>query len=237
MATPQYDDVFVKNLFDRMGRTYDLVNLLSSFGFSEFWRWRCVANLPMTPGAEVCDMMAGTGECWPYIRRCGGAAIISIDFSPAMVARQKRRRCGKGLRIDARCENAVSTSIPSASVDFVVGAFCLKTLDLDAVKGFADEIRRILRPGGHFSLIEISVPENRALAKLYRWDVNSVIPMIGRLCLGDIACYRMLGVYTEAFGSCARIASVFQESSLTVTVKRHFYGCASSLVGYKAMVR
>jgi demethylmenaquinone methyltransferase/2-methoxy-6-polyprenyl-1,4-benzoquinol methylase len=107
MATPQYDDIFVKGLFDRMGRTYDLVNLVSSLGFSEFWRWQCVANLPISAGAEVCDMMAGTGECWGYIRRRGGAAITGIDFSQAMAARQKRRRAGHGVRIDVRCENAL----------------------------------------------------------------------------------------------------------------------------------
>jgi demethylmenaquinone methyltransferase/2-methoxy-6-polyprenyl-1,4-benzoquinol methylase len=178
-------------------------------------------------------MMAGTGECWPYIRRRGGAAITSIDFSRAMVARQKRRRSSKGLRIDVRCENALATSLPSASVDFVVSAFGLKTLDPHALRRFGGEIRRILRPGGHFSLIEISVPADWALARLYRWYVNGVIPMIGRLCPGDTECYRMLGVYTEAFGSCSKIAPVFQELGLAVTVKRHFYGCATSLVGRK----
>lgn len=60
-----------------MGRTYDLVNLVSSFGFSAFWRRQCVANLPITPGACVCDMMAGTGECWSHILRRGANHAVT----------------------------------------------------------------------------------------------------------------------------------------------------------------
>ena len=37
-----YDDAEVQDLSDRMGPTYDIVNLISSFGLSEFWRRQCV---------------------------------------------------------------------------------------------------------------------------------------------------------------------------------------------------
>ncbi len=118
-------------------------------------------------------------------------------------------------------------------MDFVVSAFGLKTLDAGAVRRFGSEIRRILKVGGQFSLIEISFPEDWVFAPLYRRYVMSVIPLIGKLCLGDIECYRMLGVYTAAFGSCSAVAPIFRELGLEVSVKSHFFGCATSLVGRK----
>lgn len=45
MQPISYDDAHVKSLFDRMGRTYDLVNMVSSLGFSVHWRRECARNL------------------------------------------------------------------------------------------------------------------------------------------------------------------------------------------------
>jgi demethylmenaquinone methyltransferase/2-methoxy-6-polyprenyl-1,4-benzoquinol methylase len=59
----RYRDEFVQSLFDRMGPTYDAVNLLSSFGFSRCWRRICVKNAAVAPGDRVCDMMAGSIAC------------------------------------------------------------------------------------------------------------------------------------------------------------------------------
>jgi demethylmenaquinone methyltransferase/2-methoxy-6-polyprenyl-1,4-benzoquinol methylase len=233
VTQPQYDDVYVQALFDRMGRTYDVVNLVSSFGFSALWRRQCVANLPIMPGARVCDMMAGTGECWTYALSKGAGTLISVDFSPVMIRRQELRRSELSSLVDVRCENALSTSIASESIDCVVCAFGLKTLNNEGLRQFAFEIRRILKPNGRFSLVEISSAENWFLGWLYRWYLTSIVPMIGKVCLGDIDCYRKLGVYTKAFGSCSTAAATFRDVGLETSIQNHFFGCASSLVGRK----
>jgi demethylmenaquinone methyltransferase/2-methoxy-6-polyprenyl-1,4-benzoquinol methylase len=227
-----YEDAYVKALFDRMGPTYDAVNLVSSFGFSALWRRLCVLNAEILPGATVCDVMAGSGECWPYIapRR---ASIISIDFSPVMVERQVKRKTQFGASVDVRCEDALHTSVPSGSIDCVVSAFGLKTLSRESVAIFASEVARMLRPGGRISLIEISTADGWLLAPAYRWYVNSVIPVIGKICLGDIECYRMLGEYTGRFGSCDWLAPLFSNAGIEVSTRSHFFGCATSLVGFK----
>lgn len=233
MSPEQYDDQYVAALFDRMGPTYDLVNRLSSFGFCEWWRYECVRNAEIRPGAVVCDFMAGSGECWPYLRRRAAGRVIAVDFSPVMVQRQRRRIPTQRLVIESRLENATRTSIPAESVDCIVGAFGLKTLAPESLAAFAREINRLLRPGGRFSLLEISDAQGWAGARLYRWYMSRVIPLLGKMLLGDIECYRMLGVYTAAFGSCERIAPIFASAGLRVAVRSHFFGCASSLIGCK----
>jgi ubiquinone/menaquinone biosynthesis methyltransferase len=232
MATNNYEDAFVQNLFDRMGPTYDIVNLVSSFGFSEWWRLRCVRAAGISQGSLVCDMMSGSGECWRYILNRGGS-VVSVDFSRGMSNRQSQRNTKIGGPVDIRCENALHTSINSDSVDFVVSAFGLKTLNRDSLESFAAEIRRILRPGGRFSLLEISTAEAWVLGPIFRWYVNRVVPMIGKLLLGDIECYRMLGRYTNEFKSCDHVLDIFKSAGLEVAVQRHFCGCATSLVGAK----
>lgn len=231
MTASQYDDKFVAQMFDRMGPTYDLVNRLSSFGFCELWRYQCVRHAHIQPGDIVCDMMAGSGECWPYLRHRQVSKIIAIDFSPIMVQRQQRRRLQHPGQIEVREENATQTTLAAQSVDCVVAAFGLKTLSEESLAAFARELKRILKPGGRFSLFEISSAEDWWLGPLYRWYVSVLIPQIGRLLLGDIECYRMLGVYTQAFGSCERVAPLFRNAGFQVEVRRHFFGCATALVG------
>lgn len=224
------DDVFVQSLFDQMGPTYSVMNVVTSFGFSEFWRWRCARNAKIRSGSRVCDMMAGSGECWRYISG-RETAIVSVDFSEYMVSRQMRRK-EKGVRNIVICEeNAVATSIADASVDHVVSAFGLKTLGQTDLRALAQEIRRILKPGGTFSLLEISCPEIPLLRPVYLFYLSRIIPIFGKLCLGDIESYRMLGRYTVEFDSCRKLIPVFEQANLEVRLRNHFFGCATSLVG------
>ena len=232
MNETPHDDDFVKELFDRMGPTYSATNLITSFGFSEFWRKSCVVGAGIGSGTLVCDMMAGSGECWRHIRS-DVSKIVSIDFSTFMSERQKKKRQMDAREIDVVCENAISTSLADSSVDHVVSAFGLKTLSDHAFESFAFELMRILKPGGSFSLLEISIPRNGLLRVPYTWYISSVIPLVGKLLLGDIDCYRMLGAYTREFHSCERLVPVFREVGLTVSMQEHFFGCATSLVGTK----
>ncbi|MDR3459517.1 MAG: class I SAM-dependent methyltransferase [Verrucomicrobiae bacterium] len=230
--TPNYDEKYVAHLFDQMGPSYDVMNLITSFGFSEVWRAQCVGNLKITKGAVVADLMAGSGECWTYLRRRlrGTGKILSVDISPVMCRRQKARLGCAGSPVDIRCENALAMSLADGSVDHVISGFGLKTFNADQLNRLAAETFRILRPGGSCSFIEISVPEARLLQMLYGWYISSVIPLVGKAFLGGIDCYQMLGIYTAAFGSCAGCADIFRNAGFAVTVKKHFFGCATSLV-------
>lgn len=150
-----------------------------------------------------------------------------------MSERQHARNQKGHLGVDVRCENALETSLDNDSIDRVISAFGLKTLQQAGVARFAQEIRRVLKPGGRFSLLEISTAEGWLFAPIYRLYMNAVVPVIGQLCLGDMDCYRMLGAYTASFGSCHRVAPAFIKAGLHVSVHTHFFGCATSLVGIK----
>ena len=227
-----YDDEYVRSLFDRMGRSYNFVNMVSSFGFSRWWREQCVQLSKIQPGDQVCDLMAGGGECWrPILRRTD--ALVSIDFSTVMVERQVGLRSRLSAAVDVRCENALESSLKSESLDVIVCVFGLKTLDSPGLARLATEVARVLKPGGRFSFLEISRADQWWAGPLYRWYLSSVIPTIGKLCLGDIDCYRMLGKYTNAFGSCEVVLPHFERAGLDCRLHQHFFGCATSITGRK----
>lgn len=190
-AAPSYNEVEIAALFDRMGPSYDLINRVASFGFCELWRAQCVGNFPMHSGAVVIDLMAGSGECWPYIQRKirPEGRLWSVDFSPVMCARQRQRNARRGhgaAPVEILCENALSLTLPDARADFVVSAFGLKTFDTTRLHQLAAETFRLLKPGGCCSFLEISVPPAPALQWSYLFYIDAIVPAIGRMLLGDL---------------------------------------------------
>ena len=87
--------------------------------------------------------------------------------------------------------------------------------------------------GGTYSFIEISVPDARALRIAYMFYMKRVIPLVGRVLLGNPANYRLLGTYTEEFGDCAHFARCLERAGLEATFVRYFFGCATGVVGRK----
>jgi len=219
-----------------MSASYDIVNLISSFGFSEIWRAACVRNLSIPPGANVADLMSGSGECWPYLsRRLGqGGRILSVDISSAMCKRQQQRLSRfHGAAVEIIQGNALKLKQSDGSLDFIISAFGLKTFDHPSLKRLAAETFRLLRKGGSCSFLEISLPPSRLLRVPYHLYIGTLIPQLGRIFLKNIECYRMLGVYTEAFGSCAQVVEHFRSAGFHVTLKSHFFGCATSIIATK----
>src|SRR5205814_456615 len=137
-----------------------IVNLISSFGFAALWRKQCIRKIDVRPGMNVVDLMTGMGELCPELARRVGrsGSIRAIDLSPAMCrhARENSLRCI--CRIEITEGDALCCDLESDSADVVVSSFGLKTFSARQIGQLAEQIARILKPGGSFSLLEISIP-------------------------------------------------------------------------------
>jgi demethylmenaquinone methyltransferase/2-methoxy-6-polyprenyl-1,4-benzoquinol methylase len=111
----------------------------------------------------------------------------------------------------------------------------LKTFNRDQQSLLATRVADILRPGGAFSFIEISVPRSALLRAVYMAYLKRVIPLVGRVLLGNPECYRMLGIYTEAFGDATHFAECLRRAGLRATYTSYFFGCATGVKGIKPL--
>lgn len=232
-----YDPAFVENLFDDMSASYDRMNYVTSFGFSEVWRKQCARQLDIQPGKTTVDLMTGMGECWHHILRdsSDSSRLIALDFSTEMIRRAAAKKSKIGNReIEILKENVFENSIPDHCADYVISGFGLKTFNEEQLNCLAAEINRILKPGGRFSLIDVSVPPNPVLKLFYLFYLKRVIPFLGRVFLGNPETYRMLGVYTEAFQNARQVEAVFRKHAFEVAYLEYFFGCASGIKGRKA---
>ena len=230
MSQARYDPQSVRKLFDEMAATYGRINLISSFGFTARWRHQCTENLPLDRAQCVFDLMSGMGELWRSLARglSPSATVIGVDISAEMTKRSSRER---GFRV--LVQDVLDGDVPDGVADVVVCSFGLKTFDCEQQRSLARIVQRLLKPGGTYSFVEISVPRFGPLRFLFMFYLKYMIPWIGRLLLGDPQCYRMLGAYTEAFGSASYFGSCLNEAGLETESVRYFFGCATGVRGVK----
>lgn len=236
-----YDPAFVANLFDRCSANYRWWSAISSFGFIFLWRRQCVGLLasPIRQGAVAVDLMAGTGEVWPHLLRRFPAlgTITAIDISHSMhleaVDRLHGQYADKITHLEA---NALQTDLPTDHADIVISTFGLKTFDANQQTILANQIARILKPGGGFSLIEASDPKGWMLRPFYRFYLDRLLPQIERLFLKGANDFSMIGTYTRNFGDSSHMEQALRNAGLSVKLNKHFFGCATSVSGQKLHV-
>ena len=231
-----YDPKYVENLFDDMSHSYTKMNYITSFGFSERWRRQFLQDFDIKEEEIVVDLMTGMGECWRHIFKNAHpkSKVIALDFSSEMIKRATlNREQFPERQIDIRNENILESSIKNESADYVISGFGLKTFNTEQLHQLAKEIERILKIGGQFSLIDISIPKNSFLRFFYLFYMKQVIPILGKLFLGNPETYKMLGIYAEAFQNAREVVTIFEEYDFEVKYESYFFGCATGVKGVK----
>lgn len=231
-----YNPDFVKALFNGMSRSYERMNFITSFGFSIRWRRQFLQSFKKTNHkVEIMDLLTGMGETWASTKnKFPGSRITALDFSDGMLAYAKKKsRSAYNDEIMVLQQDILQNELPANHYDFVTCAFGLKTFNAEQLAILAFQTKRILKTGGQFSFVEVSKPPNKMLNFLYGFYLGRVIPILGKILLGNPEEYKMLWKYTEEFGDAKRAKKIFENAGLKVTFNSYFFGCATGFYGEK----
>jgi demethylmenaquinone methyltransferase/2-methoxy-6-polyprenyl-1,4-benzoquinol methylase len=232
-----YSPAYVKDLFDRVSNTYGYTNYIASFGFTERWRKQCVEKLGQLPKDAVgFDLMCGRGETWRQLFRKHPsiARLTALDISPEMIrGAQDHAQKLNTTNVEFLQVDVFENDIPSASADFILSTFGVKTFNASQLEHLSREISRVLKVGGVFSLIEVSEPRGWWLRPLYMFYLLRVMPIIEKLFLGYSYGFSMIGVYVTRFGDSTQLKRHLEQQGLEVEFKRYFFGCATGVSGIK----
>ena len=235
-----YDEQFVGNLFNRMSKTYGAANYVSSFGFTERWRKQCIREINWHSKIENgFDLMSGMGETWNIINKeCKqNHQLVGVDISSVMNLKANEKINNyKSLEISVQEENVLRNKIDSNSSDYIVSTFGLKTFSDEQLKILAKQVNRILKLDGQFAFIEISKPQNKLLLIPYMFYLKLLIPLIGKIFMGNSSDYKMLGIYCEKFKDCEKFKLYLEKEGLQVKMCKYFFGCATGVKGKKVYV-
>ena len=189
----------VEAMFDNIANEYDRFNYLASFNIDRIWRKRAISSLKPFAPRNVLDIATGTGDLALLIENIlKPESIIGCDISEGMmqVAREKCRRRGiTNIRFEK--EDCTALSYPDNSFDALTSSFGVRNFqELEKALG---EMHRVLRPGGHLVILELSSPTRFPMKQLFPVYAKYVMPTLGRLFSKDAKAYRYLPESIAAF--------------------------------------
>ena len=189
----------VARMFNSISSNYDRLNHLLSLGIDRIWRKKAINYLSKFNPAKILDVATGTGDFAIQAAVIPASEVIGVDISEGMLE-AGRIKIGKlGLSTRVRLETGDSEQLPYADnfFDAVIVAFGVRNFEnLD--RGLS-EINRVLKPGGHFVVLEISEPERFPMKQIFGLYFHKLLPLAGRMISRDNYAYQYLPDSVVAF--------------------------------------
>jgi demethylmenaquinone methyltransferase/2-methoxy-6-polyprenyl-1,4-benzoquinol methylase len=233
-ATEEQAARWVRGMFSRVARRYDLLNHLLSFQLDRAWRAttaRRADEMLRRPQARVLDLCCGTGDLMLELekrrraitkrsRNTKGAAgssgfspgldsalpppIFGSDFCHSMLVEAALKAGNKNAHTAIFEADALQLPLADATFDLITVAFGFRNF-ANYRKGLK-ELRRVLRPGGMLAILEFSQPPSRMFAAFYAFYSKHVLPRIGALISGSSDAYTYLPESVRKFPGAESLA-------------------------------
>ena len=180
---------FARDLFDPLPARYDRLAEILSFGQNGRWRSAMVDRVLPADGV-ILDVASGTAGVALQLERRGGAKVVGVDLTEAML-RQGRRRvaaAGKGNRIGLVAGRAEQLPFPDRHFDALTVTYLLRYVQ--DPQATLTELARVLRPGGIMASLEFAVPAGPVWGPAW-WAYTRLLLPAGGLALGGREWYRV----------------------------------------------
>ena len=190
----------VEEMFDKIAPTYDTLNHRLSWDIDKGWRKKAIKQLQPYHPQLMLDIATGTGDfAILSAKLLSPQKMVGIDISEGMmkIGQQKVEKEGLQEIISFKKEDCTQLSFNDNSFDAVTAAFGIRNFqNLD--QGLK-EMCRVLKPGGHLSIVELTTPVSFPMKQLFKIYSHSILPIYGKLISKDNNAYSYLTNTIEAF--------------------------------------
>ena len=198
--------------FSKIYRFYDGINSLLTLGFDRSWRERASKKLS---GTTVLDLGSGTGAAE---KQLVGYEVTALDPDKRMLSLNNFSNKIVG--------SAEALPFDDKSFDNVYCAFVWRNVS-DTDKAF-EEIRRVLKDGGRFVLLDMTRPLNTFTKLLHKLGTFITLHLIGILTF-NFKQYRFLYTSLDKLET-PEVKQYMKEHNVTITgsgaiYTKDFRGC------------
>jgi ubiquinone/menaquinone biosynthesis C-methylase UbiE len=150
--------------YQRIAWAYDLLDL--PFEYSRYRKIR--PQLFCGLSGRILDAGVGTGRNFPFYP--ANSEVVGIDFSPAMLARAKRRLPAASTNVELQLMDVTRLDFPDRYFDAAVATFLFCVLPDELQVVGMRELARVVKPGGIIRCLEYTRPSGgirRAMTRLW----------------------------------------------------------------------
>ena len=225
----------VEAMFNNIAPTYDRLNHTLSLGIDRRWRRAAIDALKPFAPQTILDIATGTGDfAILAARRLKPDSIIGVDISEGMmdVGREKVKHEGLDNTISFKKDDCTALTFDDSSFDAVTVAYGARNFE-DLEAGLR-EMCRVLHPGGHLMLVELTTPPRFPMKQLFAFYSHTVMPFIGRLISHDDSAYTYLPRSMEAFPQAVQLVPTLKKCGFSdVQFKRFTFGLSTMYLATK----
>ena len=190
----------VEEMFDNIAPTYDTLNHRLSWDIDKGWRKKAIKRLAEYKPRKMLDIATGTGDfAILAAKMLHPDKLVGADISEGMmeIGRQKVRKMNLESIISFEKQDCLHLGYDDETFDAVTAAFGIRNFqNLD--QGLK-EMCRVLKKGGHLSIVELTTPVSFPMKQLFRIYSGTVLPIYGKLISKDQSAYDYLNKTIAAF--------------------------------------
>ena len=225
----------VEQMFDNIAPTYDKLNHRLSWDIDKGWRKKAIKALVPYQPQSLLDIATGTGDfAILAAQMLRPQKLVGADISEGMmeIGRQKVKALALDNVVTFEKEDCLNLSYQSDTFDAVTAAFGIRNFaDLDA--GLR-EMYRVLKPGGHLSIIELTTPVTFPMKQLFHIYSHTVLPIYGRMISRDTSASSYLTKTIEAFPQGERMMDILMKAGFAeASFKRLTFGICTMYLATK----
>ena len=216
----------VEEMFDNIAPSYDKLNHRLSWNIDKGWRRKAIRQLAPFKPKTLLDIATGTGDfAILAAEMLHPQKLVGADISEGMMEIGRKKVREKGLQdiISFDKEDCLHLSYQDETFDAVTAAFGIRNFaDLDSG---LQEMQRVLRKGGHLSIVELTSPVSFPMKQLFHVYSHTVLPVYGRLISKDTSAYSYLTKTIEAFPQGEQMVEILLKAGFSVaSFKRLTFG-------------
>ena len=181
---------YVRKLFGRIARRYDLTNDVMSLRLHRRWKRYLLRLAEMEPGFRVLDLASGTGDLAmgsleEGVGDVSSGGVIAADLTTQMMRVGRSRRGGESVLWTGT--DASHLPFRDSCFDRVVIGYGLR--NFSGLTRALGEIRRCLKPGGRLLSLDFGKPPSPGLRRFYLRYLEVSGSAVGWLLHRDIDAY------------------------------------------------
>lgn len=218
----------VEKMFDTISENYDGLNRVISFGIDVKWRKKLIDMVARTNPDAVLDIATGTGDLAISLEKTGALEVIGLDLSEGMLAVGRKKIKERNLQERIKMVQGDSEDLPFEDnhFDAITVAFGVRNFE-NLEKGL-EEIKRVLKPGGIFAVLETSVPTKFPFKQGYHFYTKNLLPLIGKIFSKDKVAYSYLSESAAAFPHGEEFNNILRKTGfINVENKPQTFGVAT----------